>query len=241
MPILLDASGQPLRGSDGVTLFDAGTGLAIIGPSLDAMAYSDVKTQFLGILNRRDITTSLVNTFMQQAIQRVQRNLRIPAMEKYVTVTMDGINPLLVPGDLLELISLTVIGDAPAKLSLSTFDSVAKLSQTAGIPSRFYRVGGNYMLGPAPLSGQVIYIHYYTDASSLSADTDANWMTLLAPDLLIYGALSYAADYFLDQRRNGFEDRFVGIMNDLQSMANQELLTAGARFDEGYDLSVDVS
>ena len=205
------------------------------------MAYSDVKTQFTGILNRRDITPSLINTFMQQAIQRIQRNLRIPAMEKLVTVTMDGINPLLVPGDLLQLISLTVIGTAPAKLQSSTFDSVASLSLTPGIPSQYYRWGGQYMLGPLPVANQVIYMHYYADANTLTNDSDTNWITTIAPDMLVYGALSYAADYYLDQRRSAFEERFVGIMNDIQSMANDELLTAGATMDAGYDLQVDLS
>jgi hypothetical protein len=203
------------------------------------MAYSDVKTQFTGILNRRDITPSLITTFMNMAIQRIQRNLRVPSMEKYVTVTMDGINPLLVPGDLLELISITAIDSSEAhKLQSTSFEETAQNSLTGGVPMLFYRTGGTYLLGPTPLAGQVLYLHYYADAQALSADTDTNWITEVAPDMLIYGALSYAADYYLDARRDSFEERFVGIMNDLQTMANSELLTGGAAIDPGYDLEV---
>ena len=203
------------------------------------MAYSDAKTQFLGILNRRDITTTLVNTFMQQAIQRIQRNLRVPAMEKVASITMDGINPLLVPGDLLELISITAASPS-TKLIGSTYETVNQLGLTAGVPTHFYRSGGTYLVGPLPVAGQVLTITYYADANVLSADADTNWITAIAQDMLVYGALSYAADYYLDQRRTVFEDRFIGIMNDIQGMANMELLTGGATIDPFYDMSEEI-
>ena len=40
------------------------------------------------------------------------------------------------------------------------------------------------------------------------ANTDENDLAAVAPDLIIYGALGYAADYYLDERRDIFEAKF---------------------------------
>lgn len=204
------------------------------------MALSDVKSQFQGILNRRDITATLTTTFITQAIQRIQRNLRLPAMEKLVTVTMDGVNPLYVPGDMLELISMSYQSgtEGTVKLVGATLDKVQSLSLSPGNPTHYYRVGGVYKLGPVPTAGVAIDIHYYADASVLSNDTDSNWITAIAQDCVVYGALSYACDYFLDPRVDRFEGRFNQIMADLQDMANMEILTGNATIQPGLNMSV---
>ena len=39
----------------------------------------------------------------------------------------------------------------------------------------------------------------------MTADTDENDLAAVAPDLIIYGGLTYAADFYLDERRDIFE------------------------------------
>jgi len=53
------------------------------------MQLSDITTQVTGLMNRRDFTasTSLQTTFINQGIMRLQRELRVPAMEKSINVT----------------------------------------------------------------------------------------------------------------------------------------------------------
>jgi hypothetical protein len=162
---------------------------------------------------------------MGMAIQRIQRELRVPAMEKIVSYTMDGTGTVPVPGDLLELISIH-FNDSVNQRKLTKVDlqTAVRLNNIPGIPTSFYRLTGNFLIGPVPVSGTTAYLTYYADASGLSADTDHNWITDAAPDLLIYGALSYAADYFLDDRLERFEGRFTSIVQDLQNMAAQDEL-----------------
>ena len=40
-------------------------------------------------------------------------------------------------------------------------------------------------------------------------NSDTNALTVTAPDLLIYAALTYAADYYLDERAGIFEQKFL--------------------------------
>ena len=46
------------------------------------MNYGDLKTHFNDLLNRTDITSTLTTRFIDQGLARIQRQLRIPTMEK---------------------------------------------------------------------------------------------------------------------------------------------------------------
>ena len=72
------------------------------------------------------------------------------------------------------------------------------------------------------------------NAGTLSADTDTNWITQVAPTLLVYAALSYAADYFLDDRKQMFEASYVQIAEQMQLMALQDELQ-NASISPAYD------
>lgn len=196
------------------------------------MAYLDVKNQFLATLNRRDITPTQTDSFMQMGIQRTQRTLRIPAMEKLVQITVDGtwVNGVPVPGDLLELISIDtgVTSTTPNKLRRVDLKTAALLSQVAGVPEVFSRQSGTYIIGPIPAGGTTININYYANFSTLSADTDSNWATVIAPDLLVYGALTFSSDYFMDERKDAFESRYAQLIEDLNIMATRDELSDSA-------------
>lgn len=199
------------------------------------MQYSQIQTNFSSILNRRDLTPTQLSTFMGMAIQRIQRKLRCPAMEKIVEYTMDSTGTIPVPGDLLELIDITFNSAdmAPRKLTRVDHQTAMRLNQCQSQATSFYRQGGQYLIGPSPTSGSIAYITYYADAGGLAADTDHNWLTDACPDLLIYGALSYAADTFIDERGDKWEARFQGIYSELDAMAkNEELI--GASISPAY-------
>ena len=201
------------------------------------MAYVDVKNQFLGLLNRRDITPSLTNTFMQFGIQRIQRELRIPAMEKLANFVTDGTYNVAVPGDYLEMLSIyTNTTTSHTRLTRVDAQSILDYSQQSGIPQFYSRIGGNFVVGPVPPSGTSVFIYYYADASALVADSDTNWITEIAPTLLIYAALSYASDYFLDDRKQMFEASYMQIAEQLQNMALQDELE-NASVSSAYDTS----
>lgn len=199
------------------------------------MSYLDVKNQFLGLLNRRDITPSLVNTFMQFGIQRIQRELRVPAMEKLVNIISDGSPSLPVPADFLEVISLhTNDVSQHSKLIRSDLQTILDAANVPGSPRYYHRVSKNFIIGPCPPSGTSIFLQYYVNASSLSADADTNWITEVVPTLLVYAALSYSADYYLDDRKQMFEASYIQIAEQLQNMALQDELQ-NASISPAYD------
>lgn len=201
------------------------------------MNYGQTKAQFSAILNRRDITSSLTETFVKQSIQRAQRILRVPAMEKSSIIAVlagdEGVN---IPGDLLQFINVFWSSTGADWKKLKNYDigDVYALRNVQGTPEYFSRRDGDVILAARPDSDGYVLIDYYADFSNLINDTDTNWLTDIAPDVVIYGALSYAADYFLDNRRDVFEQRFVNAIDELTTQAQLDELTAAATMSPAY-------
>lgn len=201
------------------------------------MNYGQTKAQFSAVLNRRDITSSLTDTFVKQSIQRAQRLLRVPAMEKSAVISVsagdEGVN---VPGDLLQFINVFWSPSNGDWKKLKNYDigDVYALRKEVGGPEYFARQDANLVVSPRPDADGFIRVDYYADFSNLSNDTDSNWLTEIAPDIVIYGALSYAADYFLDNRRDLFEQRFINSIDELMTQAQLDELTAAATMSPAY-------
>jgi hypothetical protein len=177
------------------------------------MNYGELKTQFSAILNRRDCSTALAETFINQAIIRAQRDLRSPGNESLYEYTVDtNWEGAPVPSDYLQMISMSCDG---YPLEFKPYDAYLKLNALSGQPIYWTRYRSKFLLWPTPGEDAVVRILYYGELTTLVADGDTNALTDSASDLIIYGALSYAADYFLDDRRDAFEARYNQIRDDL--------------------------
>jgi hypothetical protein len=158
------------------------------------MNYGELQAQFEGLLKRRDMTPTQSTTFLQQAIARIQRVLRIPPMEKSVAVVYDGTiltdGEIPIPNDYLRLIAMTATSPAGEEREVSQKDLATVLRDRWGgriaCPTSFVRRGGVWKFGPIPEAGTTIRIDYYDEFPTLSNPTDTNYLTS-ADDLVIYG------------------------------------------------------
>lgn len=197
------------------------------------MNYGELKSQFQGLLNRRDITASQVTTFLDQGISRAQRKLRIPAMEKSVLVTIESYDGIIIPNDLIELRGITDVTTGRT-LTRARLDTALALEMHPGCPAVYARQGGKWRIGPSPEAGRVLRLDYWAEEPALSADADTNLFSEIAPDLLIYSALSYACDFFLDDRAATFEARYMAIVKELQDQADRDELTGNSVMAPAY-------
>ena len=204
------------------------------------MNYGQVKAQFQAVLNRRDITPLLIDNFIQQSIRRAQRVLRVPAMEKSVEIdTLANEEIVDIPGDLLNLISIQWQDTSGHwhKLSRRDIGYVYDQRQFVGNVAYYARQDGGFVLAPQPISAGKVRINYFADFSNLAADTDTNWLTQIAPDVVMYGALSFAADYYLDERRDSFEQRFAAAIDELLTQMQIDELSSGAAISPAYSMN----
>jgi hypothetical protein len=199
------------------------------------MNLGDLKTQFKGLLNNTVVSRNdaLVATFINQAIMRLQRELRVPFMEKQILFTIPSdYTKLSIPSDLLELIAIMVDEDQDGvmdyQLQRVDLTRVAKQSEYASVPRVYSRQGGSWVLGPRPREGDKVLIHYYAEFAPLTDDASENTCLKVAWDAVLYGALSFACDYLVDERAGGYEKRYTQIKDLLQEQADGDELTADA-------------
>ncbi len=183
------------------------------------MNKGQLRTHFLNLLNRTDCSNTLADTFLEQAISRAQRTLRIPSMEKTATFNISSsTSAITIPNDFLEIIDFYHGNTNISRVPLAKMVEIRSGSEQ-GIPKYFSRQDTEFLLYPYPASGSVI-VNYYASFPALVADSDINDLTLVASDLVTYGALSYAADHFLDERKASFESGYQTFMAELSSQSN---------------------
>lgn len=188
------------------------------------MNLGDIRTHFKSVLNRSDITDALANTFIDQGIARVQRSLRIPSMEKHYSYSIiAATTTVTLPNDFLESISLYYDGQQLKKVTLEEILERQKVGEQ-GPPDYFCRQGGSYLLSPAPTTGTLI-LDYYAQFPDMVLDNDENILAQVGSDLIIYAALTYAADYFIDERSPVFEQKFNQFMGEIQEQSNDAELS----------------
>lgn len=203
----------------------------------------DGATQF-GMMNRRDLSanSTLVTNFINLAIMRIQRELRCPAMEKWVTVTIGTpYNGLVIPNDFLELIGIYPQADWVTRVRRDKLERATNYAQfQTDKPMIYSRQGGVWILGPAPATGDAILLGYYAELTPLVNPTDTNIISIIAWDLILYGALSEACRYYNDKRRgttvnpatgkiiDGFEGKYNEVLQNLQDMGAEDELDEGA-------------
>lgn len=192
------------------------------------MNYGDLKTHFNNVLNRSDITTALTTTFIDQGIARVQRQLRTPMQEALTTYTLSGqTGYITLPNDFIEIVSLYYLNTELTRVPMSKFRSL-NANNYSGNPTNFTRQQEKLYLFPQPSSGS-IYLYYYNEFAPMTADSDENNLAKVAPDLLIYAALTYAADYYLDTRTEAFEAKFNQFLLEVQEQANDAETNGGVQ------------
>lgn len=194
------------------------------------MSYGELKTDFEGLLKRRDLTPTQSAAFLRQGINRAQRVLRIPPMEKSILVTYDGQTftngQIPIPGDYLKLIGITA-NDSIA-LTSADLQTVLDLAQFTGEPTRYIRRGSMWKFGKTPDAGTVFRVDYYNEFSELSDDNDSNYLTGGARDLAVYYALGYAGDHFIDRRTESWKATAEAIRDEIQDQADQDTLVNAA-------------
>ena len=200
------------------------------------MNYGDLKSHFNDLLNRSDITTTLTTRFIDQGIARIQRQLRTPMSERVLEVAISSpTTSLTLPADFLEIISLYHSQYELERVSMRRFRELNQNNHT-GKPQYFSRQAEKLLLYPQPTDGTLV-LYYHGEFPSMSADSDENALAKTASDLIIYAALTYSSDYYLDERADLFEQKYTQFLTELQEQANDQELQGGTQsILPAYDL-----
>ena len=142
--------------------------------------------------------------FIQQAEERILKNVQLSLFRKNVSGTLSSSNKYLAcPSDFLAPFSLSFV-DADSNhqfLEFKDTDFVQSFNPnaaTTGNP-RYYAVFdiNNFILGPTPNAASVIELHYFYRPTSLTAGSDSGttWLSENAQIAMLYGSLLEAYTY----------------------------------------------
>ena len=197
------------------------------------MNKATLRQRIKDLLNRTDLTDSVANIFIDQAMQRIQRQLRTPMNEKLGTFIIEQEYPEFgLPSEFLELISLTYfneqgeIASVLERVPITTLENKKRVQDVTGVPRFYARKHLDILIYPTPSKG-TMEIYYYAEFPSIDEINSEHVLTEVAPDLVIYGALSFAADYFTDERASLFEQRFQTALQEIQNQSDQQHLSGG--------------
>ena len=164
------------------------------------MTFNDMIARFQSILNRDDCTTAAATIYLQDSMARIVREARLPNMERSVIVTVKD-QPatfIAIPPDLIAVIDVFVTdGVRPGTRALIQLSQrqLFQLSPT-DLPTAYARFQGQFNFAGTVPKGGSISLWYYGEFSDFKTYDSENEISASNHDLVIYGALSFAADVF---------------------------------------------
>ena len=193
------------------------------------MNYGDLKAHFNDVLNRSDITTVLTERFIDQGLARIQRSLRVPFMEKQRNYTISSLTTdITLPNDFIETRDLYhSSGTTLERVSMETMQGL-KANNLVGNPTKYAREQASLLMYPHPGDG-TITLNYYAELDEFASDSTETTISKVAPDLVIYAGLTFAADFYLDERSPLFEAKFKAFLEELQEQSNDQELNGGTQ------------
>ena len=188
-------------------------------------------TELVAAINsytENDYTTTDVNTFIQNAEQRIYNSVQIPDLRKNVTGAISANNRFLeVPTDWLATYSISVIDSDNEHNYLLNKDvnfireSFPDTDTTFNGKPQYYAIfdDTSFILGPTPDIGYSAELHYYFYPTTI-VTAGNSWLGDNFDTVLFYGALLEAAAYLKenDEITNQYKERYTESLNELKGL-----------------------
>lgn len=159
--------------------------------------FGELKTAIATLLDRSDLTDNIPDfvSMLEATINRdvLFRNRR---METTADLTFTGDEATL-PTDFIEARTLVWKSTPRVRLtylSPSDFENTYT-TDTPGLPSNFTIYGNTVKVGQYPNSAVGAEMTYYQRLTSLSGDSDTNWLLTYHPDVYLYGSAVHSAPF----------------------------------------------
>lgn len=181
------------------------------------MNYSELVTEIQSYVEN-EFATADINTFIEQAEQRIYNTVQLPAIRKNVTGSLTiGNKYLSVPTDWLATFSLAVIDAAGEYQYLlnkdvnfirAAYPTTAVLDR--GLPEYYAIFDSNsFILGPTPDAAYTAELHYYYYPETI-VTAGTTWLGDNFDSALLYGALLEAYTYMKGESDvlQGYQQRY---------------------------------
>ena len=155
--------------------------------------YDGLKASIANWLNRTDLTSEIPD-FIALAEDRLSQEVRIPTIEKTISITLDSNGAFDIPADFLELKYAFYNNNPLERVSLTELRSSLI---TSGSPEIFAREARKFIFQPIPTmtTTDKLNLIYYKNVPVLSALNPTNELLEMGPQLYLYGSLVEASNF----------------------------------------------
>jgi hypothetical protein len=195
------------------------------------MNYGELRTYFKDLLNRSDCSDAQADTFLGMGLRRTERNLRTALQRQTATIPVTLLNASLmaIPNDYIGMHTLKVDG-----VSIRRGTDTEAQPDLPGLPEGYFISGPNLNFRPSLSVGSVVTLTYYSEFTDATDSASITLFSQILPDLIIYGSLPFACDFFLDVRKDSFDATFGTMVNEVQSMSDRDDMTGGMTVANPY-------
>jgi hypothetical protein len=159
--------------------------------------YTQLQAEIAAWYKRNDLTAEIPN-FIALTENQALRDLKLRVSETTVTGTTTSAT-IAVPAGVGRIERLEIVsGGTKYTLNYTSPNGLEVLSSSIGLPTRYTIENGSIRLIRAPDSAYVYTLFYMPDFTPLSSLVATNWVLTNAPDVYLFGALSQASLYALD-------------------------------------------
>lgn len=185
--------------------------------------YATLQSAIADYLNRADLTAQ-IQTFIQFAEADLNTRLRSREMIVNATATSDG-QFVALPPDWLEAINMMIVGGQSPLRYITPDEADTIIKAQTYTSTRFYSMTtGVIELVPPAVDDITIDMVYYGKIPALSDAITTNWLLTKAPDVYLYGALTHAAPFLMDDQRMAvFSQIYLARVQSLQDESQKSL------------------
>ena len=185
--------------------------------------YATLQSAIADYLNRADLTAQ-IQTFIQFCEADLNTRLRSREMIVNATATSDG-QFVALPPDWLEAINMMIVGGQSPLRYITPDEADTIIKAQTYTSTRFYSMTtGVIELVPPAVDDITIDMVYYGKIPALSDANATNWLLTKAPDVYLYGALTHAAPFLMDDQRMAvFSQIYLARVQSLQDESQKSL------------------
>lgn len=169
--------------------------------------YAGLVASVADFLHRTDLT-AVIPDFVVLAEAQMNRRLRVRPMVQRATATITD-EYSAAPSDFLAERTMA-LGPSPASASdppvplifvtQEVMDEIAANQTSTAKPTHYTVVGSEFRYFPSPDTSYVATFTYFRTLPALVSNS-TNWLLAACPDAYLYGALTQAAPYLIDDAR----------------------------------------
>lgn len=192
----------------------------------------DIRASVKQWSQRKNIDDGVINDFINIATARALRSLRIPPMEKTAVIEIDDDGYFLIPSDFIELKEAVIVrSNQNIILERKSIHEVDfQNNESPSQPCFIARYQGTFRVGPYdnPAGVDEVNFYYYAFLPPLVDDTNCNWLSSAAPELILYGALEELSAYTRDEEGQArWGQKFNGEISILQGVEDRSAWAGG--------------